>query len=116
MITEALDNLLKRLDASAKSGEVVPLTNAFRALTNDVITAYCFGESTGYLLWDDYNSPLFESVHKFFKLAWWKTHVGWLGPLMNSIPVKTQVTLMPGMKSVFDRQQVSLSNVISNLV
>ena len=86
----------------------MPLTYAYKALASDVITAYCFGESTEYLTWDDYNSALFDTVSKFLKLAWWMTHVGWLGPFLNSIPVKVQVMLMPGMKSWYDMQQVCL--------
>ena len=86
----------------------MPLTYAYKALTSDVITAYCFGESTGYLTWDDFNSPLFDTVSKFLKLAWWMTHVRWLGPMLNSLPIKVQVMLMPGMKSWYDMLQVSL--------
>lgn len=106
-IIEALDILLRRLDASAKSGEVVPLGYVYRALSSDIITAYCFGKSTMFLMRDDYNAPLFDAMYRFFKLAWWNTHVGWFGPLMNSIPQQAQVMLMPGMKSWFIMHQVS---------
>ena len=85
----------------------MPLTYAYKALTSDVITAYCFGESTGYLLWDDFNSPLFDTVARFLKLTWWMAHVGWLGPMLNSLPIKAQVMLMPGLKSWYDMLQVS---------
>ena len=114
MITETLDNLLQRLDASAKNGAVVPLSRAFQALTSDVITAYCFGESTGFLMREDYNSPLFESVAKFFALAWWMTHVAWLNPLVNSVPIKVQIMLLPGMESYFRMKQVSICTFAEN--
>ena len=116
VITEALDNLLQRLDASARIGDVMPLTYAYKALTSDVITAYCFGESTGYLTWEDFNSPLFDTVTKFLKLAWWMTHVRWLGPMLNSLPIKAQVMLMPGMKSWYDMLQVSCWVYLSEFV
>lgn len=57
---------------------------------------------------DDYNAPLFDAVYEFFKLSWLNTHIGWFGPLMNSIPQQAQLMLMPGMKSWFRMQQVSL--------
>ena len=114
VIVEALDNLLLRLDTSAKIGDVMPLTYAYKALTSDVITAYCFGESTGYLTWDDFNSPLFDTVSNFLKLAWWMTHVRWLGPMLNSLPIKVQVMLMPSMKSWYDMLQVSLCVYLSD--
>ena len=116
VITEALDNLLERLDASAKTGDVMPLTYAYKALTSDVITAYCFGESTRYLTWDDFNSPLFDTVSKFLELAWWMTHVRWLGPMLDSLPIKAQVLLMPSMKSWYDMLQVSLRAYLSDRV
>lgn len=86
----------------------MPLGNVYRALSSDVITAYCFGESTMFLMRDDYNAPFFDAVYKFFKLSWWNTHVGWFGPLMKSIPQQAQLMLMPGMKSYLSMQQVSL--------
>ena len=116
VITEALDNLLKRLDGCAKTGNPMPLTYAYKALTSDVITAYCFGQSTGYLTWEDFNSPLFDTVSKFLELSWWMTHVRWLGPMLDSLPVKVQVMLMPSMKSWYDMLQVSYGRELSNRV
>ncbi len=110
VITDTLDNLLSRLDAAAKSGEVVPLSTANQAVGFDVITAYCFGESTGFLLQDDYNSRLFDGLAMFFEIAWLMTHVAWLGPLLDSIPVKFQVMLIPGMDSYFRMKRVSFCN------
>ena len=114
VIMETLDNLLHRLDASAKSGRVMPLSRAYQALTSDVITAYCFGESTGFLMREDYNSPLFEAVIKFFALAWWMTHIAWLGPLVNSVPINVQIMLLPGLESIFRMQRVSTCTSAKN--
>ena len=114
VITEALDNLLQRLDACAKTGDPMPLTYAYKALTSDVITAYCFGQSTGYLTWEDFNSPLFDTVSRFLELSWWMTHVGWLGPMLDSLPVKVQVMLMPSMKSWYDMLEVSFRLQLPN--
>ena len=115
VITQTLDNLLHRLDACAKSGEVIPLTAAYKAVTSDIITGYCFGESTGFLMWDDYNSPFFDAVAEYFGLAWLMTHVAWLGPLLNSIPVNVQIRLMPGLESLLRMQRVSTRSTTSTL-
>lgn len=106
VIAQTLDNLLRRLDDCAKSGEVMPLTVAYKATTSDIITGYCFGESTGFLMRNDYNSPFFDAVAKNFGLAWWMTHVAWLGPLLSSIPIDVQAMLMPGLDSLFRMQRV----------
>ena len=85
VITKILDSLLQRLDACAKSGEIMPPSTAYKAITSDIITGYCFGESTDFVMRDDYNSPFFDAVANNFALAWWMTHITWLGPLLNSI-------------------------------
>lgn len=115
VITKALDNLIQRLGASAESGEIVPLNIVYKALTSDIITAYCFGESTGYLMSDDYNSPFFEALALTFEVAWLMTHVGWLGPLLNAMPIRVQKMLMPGLDSLFRMRRVSLHTLDSNL-
>ena len=38
------------------------MTTAYKAGTSDVIMGYCFGESSGFLMWDDYNPPFFDAV------------------------------------------------------
>lgn len=86
----------------------MPLSAAYKAVTSDIITGYCFGESTGFLMRDDYNSPFFNAVAENFGLAWWMTHIAWLGPLLNAIPMSVQEMLMPGLKSLFRMQRVSL--------
>lgn len=89
----------------------MPLSAAYKAATCDIVTGYCFGETTDYLLQDDYNSPFFDAVAKSLQLAWWMTHLAWLGPLLNSIPTEIQAMLMPGSKSLFRMQQVSLCSL-----
>ena len=115
MIAESRDNLLHRLDVAAKHHQVVPLNTAYKAVTSDVITAYCFGESTGYLMQENYNSPLFDAVFKMFQIAWLMTHIAWLGPLLDSIPMRVQAMLMPGMRSYFRMKSVSLRILASSL-
>ncbi len=86
----------------------MPLSTAYKAVTSDIITGYCFGGTTGFVMRDDYNSPFFDAVAENFALAWWMTHIAWLGPLLNSIPMTIQSMLMPGLESLFRMQRVSL--------
>ena len=94
----------------------MPLSTAYKAATSDIITGYCFGESNGFLLLGDYNSPFFDAVAETFGLAHWMTHVAWLGPLLNSIPTTVQSMLIPASKSLFQMQQVSLWSPASSIV
>lgn len=94
----------------------MPLSAAYKAATSDIITGYCFGESTGFLMLGDYNSPFFDAVAENFGLAWWMTHVAWLGPLLNSIPTTVQSMLIPGLESLFRMQRVSFCSPASSIV
>lgn len=79
----------------------MPLTTAYKAATSDIIMGYCFGEPTGFLMRDDYNSPCFDAVAELFGLVWWMTHVAWLGPLLIFVSFAVQGFLMPGLNSLF---------------
>lgn len=100
-VTETLDNMLQRLETYSKTGEVVPLSTVYRAATNDIITGYCFGESTRFLLKDDYSGPYFNAASQFLRMTPWMTHIAWLSPLLNSIPSKVQAMLLPDLEPFF---------------
>lgn len=81
---------------------------AYKATTSDIIMGFCFGESTDFLMRDDYNSPFFDAMAKYFGLCWWMTHVAWMGPLLNSVPTDIQSKLNPGLESLYRMQRVCL--------
>ena len=91
----------------------MPMSAAYKAATSDIITGYCFGVSTGFLMRDDYNIPFLDSVAANFGLAWWMTHIAWLGPLLNSIPTFIKSVLMPGLESLFQMQRVNSQDCFS---
>lgn len=63
----ALANLLERFDLCSKTGEIMPLILAVRATTTDVITECCFGKSTGYINWPDYNASYYSAIDAIFQ-------------------------------------------------
>lgn len=87
------------------------LSTAYKAATSDIISGYCFGESTGFLVREDYNLPFFEAVAQSLRLVWWMTHIGWLDPLLNSLPMTIKEVIMPGLHSLFQMQRVSLPSL-----
>ena len=107
VLQQALKSLLKRVSACAKGGDVMPMNDAYKAATSDVITAYCFGESVNYLEKDDYNVSFFEAVAAMFQMCWWIMHIPLLGRLMSCIPEPPLGLMMPGLKSMSQMQRVS---------
>lgn len=110
VIQRTLGDLLKRFSACGKTGDVMPMSTAYKATTSDIITGYSFGTSVEYLKKDDYNVPFFEAVAANFEMAWWMTHIPWLGPLMNLIPVPVMGLVMPGLESLWQMHRVSLES------
>lgn len=56
-----VQTLMVRLGQYVEANKPLPLMNAFRSLTLDTITDFCYGESTGALHAENLNIPLFES-------------------------------------------------------
>ncbi|KAL8835044.1 MAG: hypothetical protein Q9170_003472 [Blastenia crenularia] len=100
-IQDKLAKFLGRLESSRGTGEVIPLSNALRALTCDIITSYSFGRSSDYLSRADYNAPFFGAIYSFLQFGYWYMHIAWLGPLMEALPNKVSAIISPGLASLF---------------
>lgn len=100
VISETVRNLLERLDRCAQEEQILPITYTYKAATSDVISEYCFGVSTGYLMRDDYNMPFFNAVAFNLTLSQWKIHISWLGPLVEMIPLSIMTWMVPDLAAL----------------
>lgn len=107
VIRRSIAKLLKRFERNQRSGEAVPLNLAFKALTGDVTTEYCFGKSFNHLDQEDYNQYHFDSVQKSFEMSHLMLHVGWLGWLVTSLSDSILIKLVPGMRLLAEMRRVS---------
>lgn len=92
---KVLVNLQRRLKACHKSGEMMPISHALRAVSVDVVTAYCFGQSIENLSRENYDRPFQDAGHSFIGVSAWFIHWPWLSPLMSALPNSILFTLMP---------------------
>jgi hypothetical protein len=111
-IQNTAGKLLNRLVKAGKIGEILPIKLAFKAATCDVISEYCFGVSTGYVEYNDYNRRWFDAVDALFYMAWPMTYISWLGPLIDKLPPAVIGLMHPGLKSLWNMHTVS-SNISS---
>lgn len=111
-IREALAKFLERLENYRNTGQVVPLSNALRAMTCDIITSYSFGTSSAYLSREDYNASFFEAIYTFCQFGNWYMHFGWLGPLMEALPDQIVKKISPGMASLYKMEGVCLAHLV----
>lgn len=83
---------------------------AFKALTADIITGYCFGKSTGYVDREDYNRVYFEAIDSVTEYVHWVVHVGWLGWLAESLPLELFIRWMPAIAYLLKLRLVDSSS------
>jgi cytochrome P450 len=106
IIYRHIDTLSLRIQAFESRKEPLNLTNAFPALTGDIIMDYFFGFNYSQLL-----SPSFSSFHEAFIKVGGTGHIAtqfpWFLPLMNKIPDAVQEWVQPAAKSLlkFKRDQ-----------
>jgi cytochrome P450 len=106
IIYRHIDTLSIRIQESESRKEPLNLTNAFPALTGDIIMDYFFGFNYAQL-----KSPSFDSFHEAFIKVGGTGHIAtqfpWFLPLMNKIPDAVQEWIQPAAKSLlkFKRDQ-----------
>ncbi|KAK0112469.1 hypothetical protein ONS96_001706 [Cadophora gregata f. sp. sojae] len=90
-----LRKVLGRLERQANTKEPIVTNLMYSAVTSDIISDYCFGESYNNLDKEDFNERFFsafrESV-KGYHFACWNP---WLVPTMRALPQSLVVILMP---------------------
>jgi hypothetical protein len=106
IIYRHIDTLSIRMQEFESRKEPLNLTNAFPALTGDIIMDYFFGFNYGQL-----KHPEFDSFHEAFVKIGAVGHIGsqapWIYPLMNSIPDSISGWMQPAAKSLLKFKSVS---------
>lgn len=106
LIQNAVENLCRRMEEFKEAGEVFPISDAYTALTMDVITEYCFAKSYNNLLKEDFG-PEWPSILEDTSQG---THLvkqcGWLLKLMRAMPTPVIARLVPNMMQIINFQTV----------
>lgn len=79
----------------------------YKALTNDILTRYIFGKSTNYMTSEDYNRAYFETFENLFEYVHWLLHIGWLGSLLEALPLGIGMKTIPGIANIIKLRQVN---------
>ena len=98
---------MERFERCGKEKEVLPLKYLFKAAACDVVSEYCFGTSTNYLLMENFNRPFFVAVESNVALAAWKFQIPWLGPLLDLTPPSIIAMFMPELAELWRMRRVS---------
>ena len=79
----------------------------FKATTSDIISDYCFGQSSNNLDREDLNEPFFTPFTEAGKGIHFSSFNPWLVPLMTSLPVSITLFIMPKTEVFINLLQVS---------
>lgn len=86
------------------------MSSAYRSLTTDIITSYCFAECPNTLDIPDFSHPIIQYVEETFQDYWLQRHFPILTDIINNGPQKLVLWLLPkfkgyaGLKSGLERQ------------
>ncbi|KAF9065816.1 cytochrome P450 [Rhodocollybia butyracea] len=116
-IQQKIDRLLAVLQSNYNSSSTaVSMAIAYRALTTDIITSYCFAESVNILDSPDLSHPILRGMKETFTKAWLQRHFPFFITFALNAPQKLVLWLLPEfegylkMRAGFERQINSLIN------
>ncbi|KAF9077835.1 cytochrome P450 [Rhodocollybia butyracea] len=96
-IQQKIDKLLAVLKNNYRSSSTtVSMAVAYRALTTNIITSYCFAESSNIL--DSpggLSHPILQGIQQAIKKIWFQRHFPFLIPFALNVPQKLILWLLP---------------------
>ncbi|OJD36070.1 cytochrome p450 [Diplodia corticola] len=104
VIQANVDKLRARLHGFAATGQHVNLTDAFTALSADVIGAFAFGKPYGFLDADDFNPGWHKLMLDLSRGTHLMKQFGWLYTILTCIPQRLVSIIHPLTKELFDVQ------------
>lgn len=114
---EALvDRLIFRLQEFKESGQPANLSNAYRCLATDAVTAFAFQKSYGLLDSPDFAANINKTLRDFPKIGMWHRHFGVILDVMQAIPPWIVAKLDPAgvdVLNLFQARKLPLSVAIS---
>ncbi|GKZ17308.1 hypothetical protein AbraIFM66951_005949 [Aspergillus brasiliensis] len=100
--------LVRRLEEFCRSGEVLQLDDAMVALTSDVITHYCYGQSWDFLQSKAFRGEIRNATQDLNAVVHLSRFFPWLGDALPLIPEYIWRRLQPGISVLFAYQQAVL--------
>ncbi|KAL1639847.1 hypothetical protein SLS58_007591 [Diplodia intermedia] len=104
VIQANVDKLRSRLEGFANAGDHVNLTDAFTALSADVIGDFAFGKRYGFLDAEDFNPGWHKLMLDLSRGTHLMKQFGWLYTILTCIPQRLVSIIHPLTKELFDVQ------------
>lgn len=98
---EIIIKLMQRFKEFHHENEVVQLSDAFSALSSDIITYYCFGKSWNFVEDKTFCSDIRMATNEATEVVHLNRFFPWMVYLPYIIPMKVMVWLQPGKAALF---------------
>ncbi|KAI9372980.1 cytochrome P450 [Aspergillus egyptiacus] len=98
---EIVQKLMRRLEESYQEKAVIQLSDAFSALSSDIITHYCFGKSWDFLDDRTFCSDIRMAVTEATAHVHLNRFLPWLVQLQYLVPLQVMFWLQPGTAALF---------------
>ncbi|KAJ5875447.1 uncharacterized protein N7473_012794 [Penicillium subrubescens] len=105
LIEEKTRKLMQRLEEFYENQQVVQLDSAFVALTSDIITSYCYGESGDFLDDSSFRSDIRDSVIDATSICHFVRFFPFVISMITAVPTSVMRIIMPGKAGLLDFQQ-----------
>jgi hypothetical protein len=111
ILQRTFKKVLGRLAQQAESGEPIGMHLLYAATTSDIISDYCFGQSSNNLDREDLNAPYFDEFAEGVKAYHQMSTISWLPLLIQALPLSVAMFLFPTIKGVVKEIKVSINNL-----
>lgn len=104
IVEERVEKLMERFEGFYKTGKPVNVSNAFAALTSDIITHYCYGKVWHFIEDEDFRSDIRQAGEDFGRFSHINRFFPALTTVMRLVPLNVMAKLMPGKSALFEFQ------------
>ena len=101
-----IDRLCERIGDFRASNNIINLTDAYLALTMDIITDYALGKSTRLLELDHFSPDWKETINTIMRSTALINHFGWLPYLMKMLPTSIAKAFAPNLNVLLNLKEV----------
>lgn len=112
LIQGKIETLCARLEEHKRSRNVINLTDAFLALTMDIIQAYSFGESSNLLELPNFSPEWRRTITGIMNKTALLNHCGWIAKVIRFVPEVIIQNVEPNLAMMLGLKRVSTTNNI----
>jgi hypothetical protein len=94
------------MEQAIKTNEVIPMKDAMKAATSEILTDYAFGKSTNFMDRKELQNAGLSGIELTFLVSPALMYFPWPGPLMEALPLPLVRKIMSGVGDMYKLREV----------